>query len=196
MVYSGGAEARPFVADARELGQVLGQGPALMDLDLDGSTVPVVLKERQTDPVRGDDVHIDFFEVSLTEKIHSTVYVHLEGIEQAPGVVEGGIMEQPLREVSVEALPGDIPEHVTLDVSEMVIGDVRTLADLAPPRGVVILDDPETTVATLNPPALEEEEPEVEEEAELIGEEAEAVEAEGAEPEEGEEPSEGAEDEG
>jgi large subunit ribosomal protein L25 len=99
--------------------------------------------------------------------------------------------------VTVEALPGDIPEVIHADVSEMVIGDTLQLAVLTPPPGVkFMVDDPEeTTVATLSPPRIEEEpEPELEEEAELVGEEGEVPE--GEEVLEGEEAPEGERPEG
>ena len=96
-----------------------------------------------------------------------------------PGVREGGVLEHVTREVTVEALPTEIPEQIVVDVSEMVIGDTITLAAVSPPAGVkFMVDDPEEiTIATLSPPRVEEEpEPELEEEAELVGEDGEPIE--------------------
>ncbi|HEU4979574.1 MAG TPA: hypothetical protein VFT14_00045, partial [Solirubrobacterales bacterium] len=117
--------------------------------------------------------------------------VELEGADQAPGVREGGVLEHVTREITVEALPTAIPEQITVDVSQMDIGDTISLASVTPPSGVKFMaEEPEEiTIATLSPPRVEEEpEPEVEEEAELVGE--------GEEVPEGEEAPEVAEGEG
>src|SRR5262249_23661170 len=91
--------------------------------------------------------------------------------EDAPGVREGGILEQVTREVRVEALPTAIPESITHDVSGLAIGDVVTLADITAPAGVTLLDDPEETIATVTPPRLSTESAdEIESETEVVGE--------------------------
>jgi large subunit ribosomal protein L25 len=189
VVYGQGGEARPFQVSQRELRTLLSQGHTLLDLELDGSkAVPVVIKEEQHHPVRGDIVHLDCLEVRLDEEIQSEVPIELEGTDQAPGVREGGVLEHVTREVTVEALPTAIPEQITVDVSEMEIGDTISLATVIPPAGTTFMvDEPEEiTIATLSPPRVEEEpEPEVEEEAELVGE--------GEEVPEGEEAAEGEE---
>jgi len=189
VVYGQGGEARPFQVPARELRALLVEGHTLLDLKLDGSKpVPVVIKEQQQHPVRGDVLHLDCLEVRLDEAIQSEVPIELEGSDQAPGVKEGGVLEHVTREVTVEALPTEIPEQITVDVSEMVIGDTISLATVTPPAGSkFMVDEPEEiTIATLSPPRLEEEpEPELEEEAELVGEDGEPIEA--PEGEEGEE---------
>jgi large subunit ribosomal protein L25 len=195
VLYSGGSDARPFQVGEREIRTFLTNGHTLFDLEIEGSkAVPVVVKEEQHHPVRGDLLHIDCYEVKLDEAIQADVALELQGTEEAPGVKEGGVLEHVTREITVEALPADIPEVIYADVSEMAIGDTIQLTAVAAPSGVeFIVDDPEeTTVATLSPPRVEEEpEPELEEEAELVGEEGEEV-PEGEEPPEGEEqPAEG-----
>jgi large subunit ribosomal protein L25 len=188
VVYAGGSEARAFQVAEREVRTVLSGGQALFDLELDGSKkVPVVVKEQQLHPVRGSLEHIDLQEVKLDEEIQAEVAVELEGADTAPGVKEGGVLEHVTREVTVEALPTEIPERLVADVSEMEINDTIQLAVISIPEGVkLVADDPEEiTIATLSPPRVEEEpEPEVEEEAELVGEEGEeAPEEEGEAPE-------------
>jgi large subunit ribosomal protein L25 len=187
VVYGQGGEARPFQVSDRDLRHILAEGHTLLDLELDGSkAVPVVIKEEQHHPVRGDVLHLDFLEVRLDEEIQSEVPIELEGADQAPGVREGGVLEHVTREVTVEALPTEIPERITVDVSEMDINDTINLASVAVPSGVKLMADEleEITIATLSPPRVEEEpEPELEEEAELVGE--------GEELPEGEEPPEG-----
>lgn len=192
VVYGQGGEARPFQVSARELRTLLTEGHTLLDLELDGSkAVPVVIKEQQHHPVRGDVLHLDCLEVRLDEEIQAEVAVELEGADQAPGVREGGVLEHVTREITVEALPTAIPEQITVDVSEMDINDTISLAGVTPPSGVKFMaEEPEEiTIATLSPPRVEEEpEPEIEEEAELVGE--------GEEVPEGEEAPEAAEGEG
>jgi large subunit ribosomal protein L25 len=117
--------------------------------------------------------------VRLDQTIHATVVLELVGAEDSPGVKEGGVLEQVTRELTIEALPTDIPGSIHYDVSALVIGDTVTLDAVTPPSGVTLLDDPETVIATLSPPRLQlEEEPEIEEETELVAEGEAAEEAE------------------
>jgi len=184
VVYGQGGDARPFQVSARDLRILLTEGHTLLDLELDGSkAVPVVIKEQQHHPVRGDVLHLDCLEVRLDEAIEAEVAIELEGADQAPGVREGGVLEHVTREVTVEALPTEIPDQITVDVSEMDINDTINLASVAVPSGVKLMADDleEITIATLSPPRVEEEpEPELEEETELVGEGEEAPEGEEA----------------
>ena len=184
IVYAGGGDARPFKVGEREIASFLSNGQTLFDLQIEGSSaVPVVVKEQQHHPVRGNLLHIDFYEVKLDEAIQAEVAIELLGTEDAPGVKEGGVLEHVTREVTIEALPTEIPEVIHADVSGMVIGDTLQLAMVPAPEGVTYVaeDLEEVTVATLSPPRVEEEpEPELEEEAELVGEEGEVPEGEEA----------------
>ena len=123
--------------------------------------------------------------------IHASVTVHLVGGEDAPGVREGGVLSQPLRELNVEALPLEVPEHIDLDVSHMGVGDTLRMSDVTVPPGITLLDDLETVVATVTAPTREVEPEAVEGEEVPEGEAPEGAAAEeGAEaPAEGEEPS-------
>jgi large subunit ribosomal protein L25 len=190
VVYGGEGDSVAVQVDARELRNALAHGGAVIDLQLGGDKAqPVVVKEEQRDPVSGRLLHVDFLRVRLDRVIQATTVVELDGGEEAPGVKEGGVLEQVTREINIEALPTAIPDAVHLDVSEMNINDTLTLAALTAPEGVTLLDDPEETVlATLTPPRVEEE-PEIEEETELVGEEGEVPE--GEEAPEGEAPAEG-----
>src|SRR4051794_35883325 len=188
VVYGQGGEARPFQVPFRELRTVLQEGQTLLDLELEGSAaVPVVIKEQQHHPVRGEVTHLDCLEVRLDEEIQAEVTIELEGTENAPGVREGGVLEHVTREITVEALPTEIPEQIVVDVSAMEINDTINLASVAIPSSVKLMAEEleEITIATLSPPRVEEEpEPELEEEAELVGEGEEG--AEGEEGDEGE----------
>lgn len=181
VVYSEGALARPFQADAHSLALFVGEGHALFDLEIEGAgTVPVVIKEEQRHPVRGELMHLDCYEVNLNQAIEADVAIELSGTDDAPGVKEGGVLEHVAREITIEALPTDIPDELIVDVSAMEIGDTIQLDTVALPKGVTLaVDSPEEyTVATLNPPPVVElDEPEVEEETEVIGERDEGSEA-------------------
>jgi large subunit ribosomal protein L25 len=191
VVYGIGGDCVSFKVDARKLRSVLAEGHALFDVELDGGErQPVIVKEQQRDAVQGRLVHLDLFKVRLDEKIQSTVPLELEGIEDAPGVKEGGVLEHVTRELQIEALPTDIPDRIVADVSGLGIAETMNLSSVTPPAGVTLLGDlDEIVVATVTAPSEIVEEPEeIEEEAELVGEEAEAA-AEGEAPVEGEEPS-------
>jgi large subunit ribosomal protein L25 len=178
VVYGGGdGDCTSFKVDSRALRQVLVDGSALIDLQVGGRTRPVIVKDQQLHPVRGEVVHIDLLEVRLDEKIQTTVAVHVEGVEESPGVKEGGVLEQVTHQLNIEALPTAIPENVPVDVSGMEIAATMTLSEVSVPEGVTFLDDPEETVIATVVVPTEVEEPEIEEETELVGEGVEGEEA-------------------
>ncbi len=199
VVYGDGKEARPFQVGARDLKAVLSAGSAVLDLEFDGgSAQPVVVKDQQLHPVKGNLEHLDCLIVRLDVEIEAETILELEGSEESPGVKEGGVLEHVTREITILALPGNIPERIPVDVSAMDIGDTIQLDSVTPPAGVQFTaENPEeVTVATLSPPRVEEEpEPEIEEEAELVGEDGEVLEGEEA-PAEGEPAAEGEGDSG
>jgi large subunit ribosomal protein L25 len=188
-VLYGGGEPVAISVEERELRRALtGAGGlhSILDVEVDGKgeTHASILKEYQVDPVRGGVTHVDLHEVRLDKPIQASVSVDLLGGEDAPGVREGGVLSQPLREVTVEALPLEMPEHIDLDVSGMDIGATLRISDLTAPEGTTLLDDPEMVVATVTAPTkVVEPEPTEEELA--------AMEAEGEEGVEGEEGAEG-----
>jgi large subunit ribosomal protein L25 len=183
VVYGGGEDPLSFSVEARELRHALAAGGAVIDLEIEGSgATPVVLKVHERHPVSGYTVHVDMLRVRLDVKIQSTAILELTGVEDAPGTKEGGVLEHVTRELTIEALPNDIPDVLTHDIGQMQIGDTLTLDAVTAPSGVELLDDPETVIATLTPPKLQlEAEDEIEEETALVGEDGEPVAAEDAE---------------
>jgi large subunit ribosomal protein L25 len=186
-VLYGRGEPVAICVEERELRRALtGAGGlhSILDVVIDGTgkSHASILKDYQVDKVRGFVTHVDLQEVRLDQPINATVTVHLHGGDDAPGVREGGVLSQPLRELSVEALPLEVPEHIDLDVSHMEIGGTLRVADIEIPEGVTLLDDPETVLATVTAPTRE-----VAPEEALEGEEAEAltVDSEGETPEGG-----------
>jgi large subunit ribosomal protein L25 len=193
IVYGGGdGDCTSFKVGVRDLRAALVAGSAVLDLEIaGGKSLPVIVKDQQRHPVRNDIMHLDLLEVRLDEKIQSTVALDIEGAEEAPGAKEGGVVEHVTRELNIEALPGDLPDRIVVNVSHLEAAATMHLSEVTAPEGVEFLDDPEETIiATVTIPT-EVEEPEVEEETELVGEEAEAAAGEEAEGEAAEAPAEG-----
>jgi large subunit ribosomal protein L25 len=184
VIYSSTSETEPIVLNARDLRHALsGSGiHSVFDVSVDGKkTRPVLIKEFQLDPVRDRVIHVDLHEIRLDQKINTSVTVHLEG--HAEGVNMGGALSQPTHQVHVEALPADLVETITVDVSALEIGQSIRLSDVTPPAGITFTDDLEGTIlATIAAPVSEDE---LKSEAELEAEEEAAAEAAAAEGEEG-----------
>jgi len=171
VIYGGDGEPSHFAVDARILRNTLARSGAILDVSIDGAgATPVLVKDLQRHPVRGDIMHVDFLRVNMNETIHTTVVLELLGADDAPGVTEGGVLSQETRELNIEALPGDIPDSIQHDVSGMEMNATLHLSELTPPAGITFLDDPEETlVATITPPSAEPVDDEIETETELVG---------------------------
>jgi large subunit ribosomal protein L25 len=181
ILYGGDGEPLTFSVDARELRHALAASGAVLEVVDEGNATPAILKSAQYHPVRGETMHVDLLRVNLNVAIHAVVPLELTGAEDAPGVKEGGVLEQITRELNIEALPTSIPESITYDVSSLEINDTVTLSHVTVPEGIVLLDDlEETVVATLTPPRLETVGDELAEETERVGDEAPAAGAEAA----------------
>jgi large subunit ribosomal protein L25 len=166
---------------------------AVLDVAIDGgSEHSAILKEYQRDKVRGSITHVDLQEVRLDQPIHAAVAITLLG--EPAGVKEGGVLSQVTTEVHVEALPLEVPQHLEIDVSALLIGGAVRIGELTLPAAVTLLDDPETVIATVTMPTrIEEPEVEVEEGEEGVEGEAPEEGAEGAAPEAAEPAAEGSE---
>ena len=175
VLYGGGDDPVSFQVSTRTLRHALAGAGAVLDLSIEGAgSSPAGLKELVRPPGTGLPVHVDLLRVRLDVKIASTVLLELTGGEDSPGVKDGGVLESVTRELNIEALPGDIPDSLSHDVSDMQIGDTLTLASLRVPASVTLTDDPETVIATLTPPKLQvEATDEIESETAVVGEAAE-----------------------
>jgi large subunit ribosomal protein L25 len=155
-VLYGNGHSRAIVVPERELRAAM-TGPsglhAILDVVIEGQKTvhPSILAEYEQDPIRGTISHIDLREVRLDQPIHATVIVHLVG--ESVGVKSGGVLSLVGRELQVEALPADVPEHIDVDISALEVGDVLRLAEIPEIEGVTFLDDPhETVIATVSMP--------------------------------------------
>lgn len=171
-VLYGRSLTKPISIPERDLRHALTGGAGLHTIldvvvDGDGDTAhPSIVKEYQQDPVKLKLIHIDLQEVRLDQPIQATVTLTLVGGDEAPGVREGGVISLVNREINLEALPMEVPEHIDVDVSGMEMGDTLRLTEVKVPDNVRLLDDPdETVIATLTMPTREIE-PEVPEEEE------------------------------
>lgn len=175
--YAHGEKSKSLSVEMKELVRLLGKQVNIVNMALpDGKDYKCIIKEVQRDPVTDEPLHADIMGIKLTEKIRISIPVILKG--SPVGVREGGILEHALREVEVEGLPLDIPEQLELDISEMKIGDVLTLAD-KPIEKVRFVTDEHHPVAHVFLPKVaqfEEEAVEVEEGLEGVEEGAEAAE--------------------
>ncbi|HLG09178.1 MAG TPA: 50S ribosomal protein L25 [Gaiellaceae bacterium] len=155
-VLYGKGHSRAIVVSERELRTAM-TGPsglhAILDVVLEGQKTvhPSILADYEQDPIRGTISHIDLREVRLDQAINAIVTVQLVG--ESVGVKAGGVLSLVTRELHVEALPANVPEHIDLDISALEVGDVLRLADIPPIEGVTFLDDPhETVIATVSMP--------------------------------------------
>src|SRR5438309_10676327 len=150
VVYGAGKDAMTVSVDPRQVSRILHSESGhntIFDLTLNGGErSKAMIVDWQYEPIKGALLHIDLKRIAMDQKLKVLVPVVLKG--EAAGVKQqGGILEQVLREVEVECLPGDIPSHIDADVSDLVFGKVLRVADL--PRGekVKVLTDPNQTVA-------------------------------------------------
>jgi large subunit ribosomal protein L25 len=179
VVYGAAVEPRAVSVERHAFEQVLSHegniASKLIDLKVDGDkSLPVIVKSLQRDPLKGTITHVDFWAVNMRRPVTTTVPVHFEG--DAPGTKTGGVFMHNVQHINVEALPDELPEFVTVDISMLEIGDSVHVRDLIAPKGVTILDHEDEIVASVVAPAKEEEELVSEEaaEPEVIGESTEA----------------------
>jgi large subunit ribosomal protein L25 len=148
-VYGGGKDPVSFQIDARILRNTLAHAGAVLDLQIDGgSAEPVVLKERVRHPVSGDTLHVDLLRVDLLKPIQTQVALELIDIEESDTKV-GGVLDNSIREVTLEAVPTAIPDVIQHSIAGLEVGGTVTLGDIKAPEGTKIIGDPELVVAAI-----------------------------------------------
>ncbi|MBA2564830.1 MAG: 50S ribosomal protein L25/general stress protein Ctc [Gemmatimonadetes bacterium] len=159
VLYGHGEDSLPLAIDAHSFGRLLHEVSVentLLDLAFDGQApMKVLVREVQRHPYRNAILHVDFFHVSMQEKITVSVPVVLEGTPV--GVrLNGGILDHAMRDVEVVCLPNEIPESIEIDVSSLAIGDAVRVSDLNIPNAQFV-GDPDRTVVSVVPPTVMEE---------------------------------------
>jgi large subunit ribosomal protein L25 len=158
VVYGGGGPALSVTVDPRAIVRILRSEAghnSLFTLQIsEKAPARVMLRDWQWEPIKGDLLHVDMVRIARDEKLHVRVPIRIAG--EAQGVkIQGGVLEFVLREVEVECLPDDIPEHITVDVTDLVIGRQLRVADLPVAESVKVLADPGRVVAHIVPPKTE-----------------------------------------
>jgi large subunit ribosomal protein L25 len=179
VLYGNGREPFVFAVESRHLRETLagaGGRHAVLEVKVPGARTPIhaVIKDIQLHPLRDTLTHFDLLEVRMDRAIQATVSIVFVG--DAEGVKTfGGILAQNAHELTIEALPGDLPEHIEIDVSALNIGDSIKLSDLPETKGLTYIGDPDTMLASVaQPKGPTAEEEAAEAEAEAASEAAEA----------------------
>jgi len=188
VIYGHGREPQSLSIDTRELEKLLGHISAentVIDLSVDGKSARTLIREIQRHPFKRQILHVDFQELVAGEKVTVRVPIVLMGIPD--GVrVDGGILDQTMRELEVEVDPSNIPNHVEIDVTKLTIGSSVHVRDLTLPEGVEVVEDEDASVCVVSAPraiveAAPVEEVEVPAEPEVIRAKPKTDEEEGAE---------------
>ena len=159
VLYGAKKEAVPVAVSPKEITSILRSKTGentLFDLEIGGSRRKVILKEFQVEPIKGSLLHADFYEVALDKPIEVKVHVEVTGVPV--GVkVQGGLLDFVTREVEVECLPVDIPEKLTVDVSNLEMNQSIRVADIQVPPKVTMLSDADLVIVHVVAPRAEEE---------------------------------------
>ena len=154
VIYGHGRQPQPLALNARDLDKLLSHIQAestVIEVTVDGHTAKTLIREIQRHPIKRQILHVDFQALVAGEKVTVSIPIVLLGVPE--GVrLEGGVLDQTLREIEIEVDPSNIPDHGEYDITNMVIGDSVHISDLKVPEGVEVIDDPETSVAVLAAP--------------------------------------------
>jgi large subunit ribosomal protein L25 len=168
--YYHGEPNQNIAIDRKIFNQAVQSGQKVFEVEMDGETLYVMIKDAQYHPVTEDVMHVDLMRVRRTEKMTFSIPIVLEG--EAAGATEGGLVAQVASSIEIECFPTDVPESITLDISGLELNSVITASELILLEDIVLISPEDTTIATCNPPKAEIE-PEVEEEEVEEGEEGE-----------------------
>jgi large subunit ribosomal protein L25 len=163
VVYGHGMDPLSVSVDRRELRQALSGAAGMntiLDLTVDGTVYPSLIKDIQRHPVKRSVQHIDFIQVNLNEEIVVSIPIHLEG-EAKEVLTHNGLVDLTMQELEVRTTPRNIPDGITIDVTEMTMDSVIRVEDLPLPSGVTAeadADAPVVTVLTMRTPVLDAEE--------------------------------------
>ncbi len=176
ILYGPDIENAPLILERKDVFMILKSESGentVFKVSFDSKTIDTMIKEIQRDPVTDEILHADLIQIAMDKAIR--VSVPIVSVGEAVGVkAEGGFVDFVTREIEIECLPADIPDHIEIDVSDLHMNQSLQVEDITPPEGVEIISEPSTVIVHIEAPMAEEEvvEEEVEEE-EIIGEEEE-----------------------
>lgn len=157
VIYGKGVDSQPiyvrktdFLKTLKEVGR-----NGIFNLNIDGRQQNAILHDYQEDPLKGEIIHVDFFAVDPSTEITAEVVVELKG--EAPGVKDGGVLQQPIFELSVKGKVSDIPDAIQLDVSNLQVGDSIAVGDIREKYPFKIQHGDEETIVSVLAPRQEEE---------------------------------------
>jgi len=160
VTYGRGIGSESIFLELKEFDRVFKEAGenTLIDLLVDNKEVKkVLIKEPQIEPVTGQIIHVDLYQVKMTEKIKAEVPLNFIGESEAVRNMDGVLITNK-DEIEIECLPGDLPHAIDVDISSLkTFDDMICIKDLLVPKGVTILGDPQDVVALVNPPRSEEE---------------------------------------
>ena len=158
VVYGFQMESQSIAVDEKDLSKTLREvgRNGVMNLDVDGKQVNVVLSDYQMNILKGQMIHADFLAINMKEELEVSVPVNVIG--DSVGVSEGGLLQQPNREITITVKPTDIPDSIDVDVSSVAIGDTLTVADIREKTNYTINNEDDYTLVTVTAPRVEEEE--------------------------------------
>lgn len=175
IVYGYQAETTPLTVSEKDLIKTLRESGrnGVINLEVEGKTFNVVLSDYQMDALKGNFKHVDFLAINMSDELEVAASVHTIG--ESPGEKEGGIVNQPNREVNIKVKPSDIPDSLEVDVSKLEIGDTLTVGDIRGTVSYEILDEDDFILVSVTAPRTQEEMDELEETPETEGAEPEVV---------------------
>ena len=157
VIYGRKAESKPVFVNSADLTKTIrsvGRN-GVISLDVDGSKMDVVLTDYQETPIKKEIIHVDFLAIDKTSKINVTVRLALVG--EAAGVKDGGVLQQPVHELSITSTPTEIPQQIEVDVTNLQVGETVTIADILYQGSFTINHEPDEVIVSILPPKQEEE---------------------------------------
>jgi large subunit ribosomal protein L25 len=157
IIYGSKVDSKPVVISSADLTKTIRQvgRNGVISLDVDGSKQDVILTDYQADSIKKEIIHVDFLAVDKSSKINVDVRLVLVG--EAAGVKDGGVLQQPLHQISITSTPDNIPPQIEVDISNLQVGETVTMGDIPSAGAFSINHEDDEVVASILPPKQEEE---------------------------------------
>jgi large subunit ribosomal protein L25 len=157
IIYGSKVDSKPVVISSADLTKTIRQvgRNGVISLDVDGSKQDVILTDYQADSIKKEIIHVDFLAVDKSSKINVDVRLVLVG--DAAGVKDGGVLQQPLHQISITSTPDNIPQQIEVDISNLQVGETVTMGDIPSAGAFSINHEDDEVVASILPPKQEDE---------------------------------------